>query len=71
MIAEGLIKLSSIILSITINVAPASVQAEYLKNPILEIPKINLKQEFYPNDKVKNNVNKNIQVIDGSSIIFK
>ena len=40
----------------------------YYKNPTLEIPKINLKKEVYPNDIDKNHVDKNIQVIDGSSM---
>ena len=40
----------------------------YYENPTLEIPKVNLKKELYPNDPDKNNVAKNIQVIDGSSM---
>ena len=38
----------------------------YYNNPMLEIPKVNLKKEVYPNDPVKNNVDKNIEVIEGS-----
>jgi len=38
------------------------------QDPVLEIPKISLKQEFYPNDKTKNNVDKNIQVIETSQM---
>ena len=37
-------------------------------NPVIEIPKINLKKEVYPNDKTKNNVDKNIEVIEGSKM---
>ena len=40
----------------------------YYENPTLEIPKVNLKKEVYPNDKEKNNVDKNIEVINGSSM---
>ena len=40
----------------------------YYQNPMLEIPKVNLKKEVYPNDPIKNNVDKNIQVIEGSSM---
>lgn len=48
---------------------PVYVQEKiYYDNPVLEIPKINLKKEIYPNDVSKNNVDKNIQVIDGSSM---
>lgn len=38
------------------------------KNPVLEIPKINLKKEFYPNNKELNTVSKNIQVINTSKM---
>lgn len=40
----------------------------YYENPTLEIPKVNLKKEVYPNNPDKNNVDKNIQVITGSSM---
>lgn len=40
----------------------------YYENPIIEIEKIDLKQEFYPYDKDKNVVDKNIQVINGSKM---
>ena len=68
MIQTGLIKLSTLALAISLNVAPATIQVNHNNNtnPVLEIPKINLHQEFYPNDKIKNNVDKNIQVINGS-----
>ena len=39
-----------------------------ITNPVIEIPAINLKKEFYPNDKIKNNVDKGIEVIEGSSM---
>ena len=42
-------------------------QYNYL-NPVIEIPKINLKQEFYPNDQEKNHVDKGIQVINESKM---
>lgn len=57
----GLTKLCAIISSLSFSIAPA-VES----NPVLSIPKIGLKQEFYPDDKIKNNVDKGIQVIDGS-----
>ena len=38
----------------------------YYKNPVLEIPKVNLKKEVYPDDPIKNDVDKNIEVIEGS-----
>ena len=40
----------------------------YYQNPMLEIPKVNLKKEVYPDDPVKNDVDKNIEVIEGSSM---
>ena len=40
----------------------------YYDNPLLEIPKITLKKEVYPNDTYKNNVDRNIQVITGSAM---
>ncbi len=67
MISIGLTKLTSLVAAVTISITPA-IQLENHKNPILEIPLINLKQEFYPNDKIKNDVNKNIEVISGSSM---
>lgn len=42
----------------------------YYENPTIEIPKIDLKKEVYPNDSIKNNVDKNIQVIKGSSMPY-
>lgn len=57
----GLTKLCAIISSLSFSIASA-VES----NPVLSIPKIGLKQEFYPDDKIKNNVDKGIQVIDGS-----
>lgn len=65
MMAPGLIKFIAVALSITsnLNVAPAE-----LGNPIIEIPKISLKQEFYPNDLEKNNVDQNIEVIETSEM---
>lgn len=56
----GLTKLCAFISSISLNTADA------YSSPVLSIPKINLNQEFYPNDKFKNNVDQGIQVIDGS-----
>ena len=38
----------------------------YYENPMLEIPKVNLKKEVYPDDPIKNNVDRNIEVIEGS-----
>lgn len=60
----GLTKLCALVSSISLNIT----SADYNNNPVLSIPKINLNQEFYPNDKVKNNVDKGIQVIDGSTM---
>ena len=40
----------------------------YYNNPVLEIPKVNLKKEVYPNDASKNHVDINIEVINGSSM---
>ncbi len=40
----------------------------YYENPVLFIPKIDLKKEMYPNDDKLNNVDKNIQVIEGSKM---
>ncbi len=60
----GLTKLCAIISSLSFNVA----FADYNNNPVLSIPKIELNQEFYPGDKIKNNVDKGIQVIEGSSM---
>lgn len=59
----GLTKLCAFISSVSINAASATMVDNY---PVLSIPKINLNQEFYPNDKYKNNVDRGIQVIDGS-----
>lgn len=56
----GLTKLCAFISSISLNITDA------YSSPVLSIPKINLNQEFYPNDKFKNNVDQGIQVIDGS-----
>jgi len=47
----GLTKLCAVISSLSLNIA----FADYNNNPVLSIPKINLNQEFYPNDKLKNN----------------
>lgn len=44
------------------------LEHSYYENPMIEIPKVNLKQEVYPKDPVKNNVDKNIQVIEGSEM---
>ncbi|MBQ9011698.1 MAG: sortase [Bacilli bacterium] len=54
----------------TLNVPKPVIKQEYYnyKNPVLEIPKINLKKELYPNDANKNNVDKNIEVIAGSKM---
>ena len=65
--SKNLIKVVSLlIIPIQLNIASADIQTK--TNPILEIPKINLKQEFYPNDKEKNNVDKGIQVIETSKM---
>ena len=61
---EGLINIISLVLNITISVN----QESSLDNPVLKIPKIELTQEFYPDDKIKNNVDLNIQVIEGSTM---
>ncbi len=66
MILSSLNKLYLAVCSIVISIAPATIESPILKYPIIEIPKINLKQEFYPDDPNKNVVDKNIQVIDGS-----
>ena len=48
---------------------PIYIQSRlYYDNPVIEIPKIDLKKEVYPNDASKNTVDKNIQVIEGSSM---
>lgn len=63
--SKNLIKVVSLlIIPIQLNIASADIQTK--TNPILEIPKINLYQEFYPNDKEKNNVDRGIQVIETS-----
>lgn len=55
-----------LIIPIQLNIASADIKPE--TNPVLEIPKINLKQQFYPNDKEKNKVDKGIQVIETSKM---
>jgi len=56
--------------NLSLNIARPVVITEkiYYENPTLVIPKINLKKEVYPTDSEKNHVDKNIQVIDGSSL---
>ncbi len=75
MIAATLIKMSFMLNQITfdikkIEVAKPTIKIEqyYYQNPVLEIPKINLKKEVYPNNQEKNTVSKNIQVIEGSNM---
>ena len=64
--SRNLIKAAILIVTtVQLNIAQADIQ---IQNPILEIPKINLYQEFYPNDKEKNNVDKGIQVIETSKM---
>ena len=66
MISKNLIKVATLIITtFQLNIAPADISNE---NPVLEIPKINLKQEFYPDDKEKNTVDKGIQVIETSKM---
>lgn len=68
--SKGLIKVVTLIvttLQLNLNIAQADIINTNI-NPVLEIPKINLKQEFYPNDKEKNNVDKGIQVIESSKM---
>ncbi len=69
MISKSLISIVNIITAITfqLNIAPAQAITK-TQNPVLEIPKITLKQEFYPNDKEKNNVDKGLQVIETSKM---
>lgn len=57
--------LSTLSASLNLTITPAIIK-EISQNPVIKIPKINLKQEFYPNDKIKNNVDKGIQVIETS-----
>ncbi len=40
----------------------------YYHNPVLVISKINLNQEFYPNDPKQNHVDKNIAMLEGSKL---
>lgn len=62
--SKNLIKAAILMITtVQLNIAQADIQ---MQNPILEIPKINLHQEFYPNDKEKNNVDRGIQVIEKS-----
>ena len=72
MIAATLIKITMFMqqLTLDINVAKPIIKVEhyYYQNPVLEIPKINLKKEVYPNNQEKNTVDKGIQVISGSSM---
>jgi len=64
---KNLIKAALLMITtLQLNIAQADIQAQ--KNPILEIPKINLHQEFYQTDKEKNNVDKGIQVIENSTM---
>ncbi len=67
MMSKNLIKaVTLIITTLQLNIAPADIDVNH--NPVLEIPKINLKQEFYPYDKEKNTVDKGIQVIETSKM---
>lgn len=55
--------------NIQVNYAPIVItERYYYNNPVLEIPKVNLKKEVFPNDLYLNNVDRNIQVISGSSM---
>jgi len=67
---KSLSMLSTKACEIKLEIANPTIISEkiYYENPTLEIPKVNLKKELYPNDPDKNNVDKNIQVIDGSSM---
>ena len=67
--SKSLISLINVITAITLqlNIAPAQTIIK-IQDPILEIPKINLKQEFYPNNPEKNNVDKGLQVIETSKM---
>jgi LPXTG-site transpeptidase (sortase) family protein len=68
---KGLLVKSMILLTFANNMNYKTTIIEsqfYYENPVIEIEKINLKQEFYPNDKEKNNVDKNIQVIETSQM---
>lgn len=67
---KGLLTKSLMLIALaTTNYDPIITQSHlYYENPIIEIEKINLKQEFYPQDKEKNNVDKNIQVIETSTM---
>ncbi len=69
MMSKSLISLINVITAITLqlNIAPAQTIIK-IQDPILEIPKINLKQEFYPNNPEKNNVDKGLQVIETSKM---
>ena len=64
---QGLIKIITIATLITTNFQ-LNIAEGIAENSFIEIPKINLKQEFYPNDKEKNQVDKNIQVIETSKM---
>ena len=66
--------INAVALLIDINIKPSITnpiivtEQIYYKNPVLEIPKVKLKQEVYPNDINKNHVDKGIQVISGSKM---
>lgn len=62
---QGLIKFIALAVSITSSLNIAEGQ---IASPVIEIPKINLIQEFYPNDEEKNDVDKNIEVIETSKM---
>ena len=67
--SKNLIKVAILIvttLQLNLNIVQADIQKQ--TNPVLEIPKINLKQEFYPDNKEKNNVDKGIQIIETSKM---
>ena len=75
MIADVLINAAFMINALTFNINHVTIaqpvvvtERYYYNNPVLEIPKVNLKKEVYPNDSYMNNVDRNIQVISGSSM---
>ncbi len=67
--AKSLIKaIGILVMTANINLNTVTIEELYYQNPIIEIPKINLNKTLYPEDKTKNNVNKNIEIISGSKL---
>ena len=70
---KAILALTALTNNVNMDIAkPIVITEQYnYPNPVIEIPKINLKQEVYPFNQEKNHVNKNIQVINGSEMPTK